>query len=117
VKLIRVESESGALLDWLGDREVVSSALVLTEVARAGSRHSTDVEATAELLESLRLVDLDRDLLREAGRVAPALLRTLDAIHLVTALRLRAGLDAFVCYDERLADAAHAVGLRVEAPA
>ena len=45
------------------------------------------------------------------------MLRSLDAIHLATAHELRAGLTAFVCYDKRLCDSAHALGLPVEAPA
>jgi len=39
----------------------------------------------------------------------------LDAIHLATAHELRAELIAFVCYDQRLHDSAHALGLPVEA--
>jgi uncharacterized protein len=44
------------------------------------------------------------------------MLRSLDAIHLATAHELRAELTAFVCYDKRLRDSAHALGLPVEAP-
>ena len=43
---------------------------------------------------------------------------SLDAIHLATGLRLRGQgqLTSFVTYDKRLADAASAAGLPVEAP-
>lgn len=51
-----------------------------------------------------------------ARAVAPASVSTLDAIHLATALQTRGELDAFVTYDKRLADAAAAAGLHVEAP-
>jgi uncharacterized protein len=44
-------------------------------------------------------------------------LRSLDAIHLATAHGIRTDLSAFVCYDKRLRDSAHAPGLPVEAPA
>jgi predicted nucleic acid-binding protein len=47
----------------------------------------------------------------------PAALRTLDAIHLATAMALAPGLDAFVTYDDRLAEAARALGLPVIRPA
>lgn len=43
--------------------------------------------------------------------------RSLDAIHLATALRGRSRLTAFLTYDKRLADAAREAGLPVEAPA
>jgi uncharacterized protein len=42
--------------------------------------------------------------------------RSLDAIHVATALQIP-GLTAFVAYDTRLADAAAVAGLPVEAPA
>jgi predicted nucleic acid-binding protein len=37
--------------------------------------------------------------------------RSLDAIHLATALHIRERLTAFVAYDNRLAEAARATGL------
>jgi len=49
--------------------------------------------------------------------VGPAGLRSLDAIHLASALTLGDELDAFVTYDARQADAARAAGLTVESPA
>ncbi|MFI7401643.1 hypothetical protein ACIBW9_14410 [Streptomyces sp. NPDC049541] len=47
----------------------------------------------------------------------PATVRSLDAIHLATALRVRSQLTSFVTYDRRLADAAQAAGLTVDMPA
>jgi predicted nucleic acid-binding protein len=44
-------------------------------------------------------------------------LRTLDAIHLASALAIRDELEAFVTYDSRLADAARSAGLSVISPA
>jgi predicted nucleic acid-binding protein len=43
--------------------------------------------------------------------------RSLDAIHLGTALRSRSSLTSFVTYDKRLLDAAQAAGLPIDAPA
>jgi hypothetical protein len=52
---------------------------------------------------------------RAAALDSPAL-RTLDALHLATALEIGAELRAFATYDERLAAAAAAEGLEVLAP-
>ena len=52
-----------------------------------------------------------------AAALNPATLRTLDAIHLATALELRDELTAFVCYDDRLSAAARDLGMPVVAPA
>lgn len=49
--------------------------------------------------------------------VQPAAGRSLDAIHLATAMRMRSRLTSFVTYDKRLADAAHVAGLTVGMPA
>jgi predicted nucleic acid-binding protein len=46
----------------------------------------------------------------------PLELRSLDAIHLATAQELGADLARVCTYDERMADAASALGLTVVAP-
>lgn len=53
---------------------------------------------------------------QHALEVDPAL-RASDAIHLATAVLMGDDLDAFVCYDARLAAAAKQAGLAVAAPA
>ncbi|MFJ8919080.1 PIN domain-containing protein [Streptomyces sp. NPDC102415] len=63
------------------------------------------------------MVDLDAGVRDLAHTVRPATVRSLDAIHLATALRGRSRLTAFLTYDKRLADAAREAGLPVEAPA
>ncbi len=65
-----------------------------------------------------RLLDVDLFPLTAAVRRRAAALpglRTLDAIHLATALEAP-GLDAFLCYDARLAAAARSTGLPVLSP-
>jgi uncharacterized protein len=52
----------------------------------------------------------------QAQTVTPATLRSLDAIHLGTALRSRSSLTSFVTYDKRLLDAAQAAGLPIAGP-
>ena len=52
-----------------------------------------------------------------ARTVTPATVRSLDAIHLGTALRFRPSLTSFVTYDKRLLDAAQAAGLPIDSPA
>ena len=49
--------------------------------------------------------------------MAPAELRSLDAIHLASAEQLGSDLRGFVTYDDRLAIAAAGRGLRVIRPA
>ena len=59
---------------------------------------------------------VDEPVLRDAAGLEPRPLRSLDAIHLATALSL-GDLDAMVTYDGRLATAAAEAGLEVASPA
>jgi predicted nucleic acid-binding protein len=63
------------------------------------------------------LMRIDRALLSRAAALDPPELRSIDAIHLASALTLDAALTAFVTYDRRLEAAAVRAGLSVEAPA
>ncbi|CAM3049708.1 DUF1152 domain-containing protein [Propionibacterium acidifaciens] len=65
------------------------------------------------MLDTIILVDVTRGDLLAAGTQAP--LRSADAIHLATALRL--GVDEIVTYGIGLTRAAEAAGLRIIAPA
>ncbi len=51
-----------------------------------------------------------------AARLGPILLHSLDALHLASALELGDDLESIVCYDERLSQAAAALGIPVTAP-
>ena len=120
VKLLWEEPESAGLARYLGGREQrVSSALARVEVFRALRRENVAeaIRQRAELiLGSLALVPLDAPVLKEAANLTPRTLRTLDSLHLATALSLD-GLESFVTYDRRLAAAATEAGLPVEFPA
>ena len=117
-KLVLREPGSAALRAALRDAgELVASALVTTELTRAARRVRPDLgPRIAALLDTLFLVDLDRDILTAAAALPPPEVRTLDAIHVATALVLGDALDAVVTYDSRMGEAARAAGLAVIAP-
>jgi uncharacterized protein len=120
VKLVHAEAESQALRDWLDERADtgwISSALVEIESFRALVRHAPDaVTRLHPVLDLIELSDLDPSVRILAQTVRPATVRSLDAIHLATALQLRAQLTSFITYDKRLADAARIAGLTVDMP-
>ena len=119
VKLIVEEMESEAARVYLrGDVTVVVSRVGLIEASRAVRRSETLTPAPwDELVTSITIRELDASISDRAALLEPALLRTLDAVHLATALELRTELDAFITYDARLADAARAHRLPVVSPA
>ena len=119
VKLAVMEPETNALRAFLLERDGprVSSSLLRTESLRAVRLLGS--EALAAVREGLRRVDLvamDDRILDAAGTLDPRVLRTLDAIHLATALTVGDDLGAIVTYDERMADGARSLGLPTVAP-
>jgi predicted nucleic acid-binding protein len=75
-----------------------------------------DEEQVRAVLSGLQFVEVDGRISTLAASVAPRTLRSLDAIHLASALTVREELEAVVTYDGQLADAARAAGLEVVAP-
>jgi uncharacterized protein len=118
VKLAVAEPESAALRKFLGRRvSLVSSALARTEVARAlGPSGPEAVIRGEEVLRRIQVLRVNEHVLREAGRMAPAELRSLDAIHLASARQLGSSVRQIVTYDERMAEAARASGWSVASP-
>ena len=79
---------------------------------RASSRRVCDPAHRDRILSDVEVLELDPRLAGVAATLGPPVLRTLDAIHLATALAMVPELDAFVTYDDRLAEAARASGCR-----
>lgn len=120
LKLLHEEVESATLADWLAARTgtpMVSSELAKVEVVRACRRinPATLTEATA-LLAGLDLIPLSGAVIDEAANIGGTTLRSLDALHLASALSIQVELSAFVAYDHRLAEAASTAGLELLAP-
>lgn len=118
VKMVVQEPESAALRAFLRRRRVlISSALARTEVLRSVSfLGDRAVERGREVLARLDLVRVNDRILGAAGVLRPADLRSLDAIHLATALELGEDLEQVVTYDDRMMHAAQTLGLRVASP-
>jgi predicted nucleic acid-binding protein len=113
VKLVLGEAEASALRDELATWDGhVASRLLRTEAIGACSRYgSSYAELAREASDALALVPVDDAVLDAAAELAPAELRTLDALHLATALSLSNDLGAMVVYDARLSTAAKRAGL------
>jgi len=119
VKIVVNETETAAVRMYLARNSVrrLSSALLRTESLRAVRHLGPDALATVR--EGLRRVDLiaiDDRILDSAGILEEQVLRTLDAIHLATAMAVGDDLDAIVTYDERMVEAARLLGLSTASP-
>ncbi|MGH2733929.1 MAG: type II toxin-antitoxin system VapC family toxin [Actinomycetota bacterium] len=120
VKLIWSERETASLQQFLAERmeaPLVSSALLTLEVRRALLREDPSQMPRADLLLTrIGQVDVTRAVIEAAGCLPDPHLRSLDAIHLATALLLRENLEAFVTYDKRLASGAETLRLPIAMP-
>ena len=121
VKMLFEEPESAALTDWMTARTdipKVSSELSTVELVRVCLRIDESLVADARrLLDGLDIVPIDHVIAEQAANLNPRELRSLDAIHLASALSLNEDLTDFVAYDLRLCSAAVSAGLPVTSPA
>jgi predicted nucleic acid-binding protein len=118
VKLTVTELETAALRRFLRRHpQRFTNRVARVEVTRAVRRLPMSREAPVQAaFDGVTVIDLDPSIANRAGVVEPVALRSLDAIHLATALTLGEDLDVFVTYDARQGDAARTLGLTVEAP-
>jgi uncharacterized protein len=121
VKLAHAETESPALRAWLAERAEtgwISSVLTEIESFRALARYAPDaVSRLPAVLDQIELIGLEPPIRILAQAARPVTVRSLDAIHLGTALHARGTLTSFVTYDKRLLGAAAAAGLPIDSPA
>ena len=117
-KLFIKESESAALKKFLG-ASLVTSGISRLEVKRVIDRNpDLYLKPATRVLDNFQFVELDQLVLTiaENFRLMPYL-RSLDAIHLASALLIKSEVDAFITYDKELAKAAELMGFNVVAPA
>ncbi len=120
-KLVLDEPESPSLRSLVGRTDRLFMSVVgEIETRRAVMRTTTNSRALGVALDDalarVNLVPLTEQIAATAAQIGPPVLRTLDAIHLATALAMGVEVDALAVYDRRLANAALARGLVVVAP-
>lgn len=119
LKLVATEAESVQLIAWLDERQgdLVSSDLLRTEALRAARRRAPDVQAAVvSRLSNVTTFAVSRGVCDLAAELDPAIMRSIDAIHVATALLVQDELTAVLTYDHRMAEAVAAVGLVAVAP-
>lgn len=124
VKLVKSEDETPALLDFLsgatqgkGAFSLVSADLLQTEVIAVVTRAGLPISEAIRVLSGVYLLRLSPQICETAGVLAGEHgVRSLDALHLATAVSQRARLSGVITYDQRLAEAASNLGFAVESP-
>lgn len=121
-----VLGERGRLVEWSRASEAVTSEITRVECLRvidrlrvAGGMDDRELArrraAALKVLHGFELVRLNRAVLERAAEPFPMQIRTLDALHLASALLVRTRYPAlrFATHDADLATAALAEGLPV----
>jgi predicted nucleic acid-binding protein len=118
VKLVVEEPESPGMHQWFVEStRVMTSRVGLIETLRASARRAHDPTQREQVIRDIEVIELNPAISIGAASLQPVVVRTLDAIHVASALALGPELDAFVTYDDRMAEAARALGLPVVQPA
>jgi predicted nucleic acid-binding protein len=123
IKRVITEEESDALADFLDEHYqqadlLASSSLAWVEVSRVVLARAKSPATARQLIEgAMSGIDeqsMTDEVVSVARRIEPLILRSLDAIHLATAVLTDA--DLVVTYDDRLADACRRNSLAVASP-
>ena len=119
-KLVQPEEHRAALVEYVRESRMpwVASELLQVEVLRVLNRGRITEKSwrwTKDLLGRVALLPVG-DVIQRACEIPPASIRSLDAVHLATALSVRPELTAFITYDKRLEEAAGAHELPVVVP-
>lgn len=119
MKLVVEEPESAALRRFVeaSKPRLATCELAIVELLRAvrvAAAGADGIRRARQELDATEVLDVDRELLETAVSWTSAQVRSLDAIHLASALRI--GAREMLVYDRRLAQAAEGAGLEVLSP-
>jgi uncharacterized protein len=121
LKLVKDDEAEGpalrAHLEGTVERGLVSSTLLAVEARRSMLRIRPDGLSKVDLvLAEVAQIGISDAVIESASRLPDPLLRSLDAIHLATALLIQDDVESMITYDVRLRGAAEAHGLPTAAP-
>jgi predicted nucleic acid-binding protein len=116
--LLTGRAGAAELRDFLAERPrlpVATSTVGVVEAVRQLDKVGSFPNALADLDRMVTEILLTEEVQDLATRV-PATLRSLDAIHVASALAIGEALDSLITYDKRMLDAAREAGLAAYAP-
>ncbi len=117
LKLITLEEESQAMRLWFRSHSPIwSSHLLHTEALRAGMRLGISNDSIEDVLDAVSLILPSSTTFLVAGQLSSSTLRSLDALHLATAMEIGSDLEGMITYDDRLIEAARSTSIKVYSP-
>ena len=118
LKLIKREKESDALYKSLPDA-IISSQIIRVEVMRTVVGSSDDLILEAQKrLRQISYLEVNEEVIRNASIFGTNISsRTLESIHLASALFLGRAIDGIITYDKTMIADAKLLGIPVLSPA
>jgi predicted nucleic acid-binding protein len=110
VAMLKFEKRTADLLSVIDGHEIVSSELAFTELQRILIDAGLPLNAVAPLREVVTTFSLEQSVLNLAAMLPVRDARTIDVLHIATALS--AAVDGFISFDAAQVGAATAAGLR-----
>jgi predicted nucleic acid-binding protein len=120
MKLVVTEDETAPLEAWLDEHPEIrwtTSDLTRVELLRGVMRRQPVALLQAQqLITRMTRIPVSDAILQYASTCQPPLLRSLDAIHLASAMEFRKEIEWMVVYDKRLLEVAKLNGVSVVSP-
>jgi predicted nucleic acid-binding protein len=117
IKLIRLEKESAALIKKLPSG-LIASRISRIEVTRTIIRYEPDLlDATYDVLADIQMVPVEDAIITIAENLPQFIdLRSLDSLHIASALSIKNVLKGVITYDKEMVKAAVALGFKTLSP-
>lgn len=117
IKLIKPEKESAALIKKLPSG-LIASRISRVEVTRTIIRHEPDLlDATYDVLADIQMIPVEDAIITIAENLPQFIdLRSLDSLHIASALSIKNVLKGVITYDKEMAKAAVSLGFKTLSP-
>ena len=117
LKLIKPEKESAALIKRLPSL-LISSRISRVEVARTIIRYEPDLlDATYDVLADIQMIPVEDAIVTIAENLPQFIdLRSLDSLHIASALAIKNVLKGIITYDKEMVIAAESLGFKTLSP-
>jgi predicted nucleic acid-binding protein len=117
IKLIKLEKESAALIKKLPSG-LIASRISRIEVTRTIIRYEPDLlDATYDVLADIQMVPVEDAIITIAENLPQFIdLRSLDSLHIASALSIKNVLKGVITYDKEMVKAAVALGFKTLSP-
>ena len=117
IKLIKPEKESAALIKKLPSA-LIASRISRVEVTRTIIRYEPDLlDATYDVLADIQMVPVEDAIITIAENLPQFIdLRSMDSLHIASALAIQNVLKGIITYDKAMVIAANALGFKTLSP-